>query len=216
MSTPTNSSNSSDFDNLDAQTAGLRLDDDGVVIEGLDSLEDMQGVQINQPSISSSVIVDSLWDEPLPEVEEKALLCNVHGLVCSKGICSVYSAQLKEAERQKKGPPGKWKGKGKGGMQFNRGAGKLVYTSMKSRPFYLGVGGAGAGGHGRPTTRKDGWGNGNGKPNGGRKMHTADGSETTGGFKDNKGSDAGSSEGEAEEQANSKSAAWETASAGPW
>lgn len=133
----TSSSNSSEPDPLEAKTAGLYLDDDGVVIEGEDSLEDMKGVQFHQPSISSTAIVDSLWDEPIPEQDEKALICTVHGLVCSKGICSVYSAQLKEAERQKRGQPANGKGKGRGGMPFNRGAAPGKFDSCFRGDFIL-------------------------------------------------------------------------------
>jgi hypothetical protein len=93
--TATNSSGSSDQDHLEIQTAAaLRADDDyrapDVVSQCLDVVP---AVHSHNPLPSG--VSDSLWDDPR-EREDDPLLCRVHGLVCSKGICSQYSRQLKE------------------------------------------------------------------------------------------------------------------------
>ncbi|KAF9650344.1 hypothetical protein BDM02DRAFT_1459447 [Thelephora ganbajun] len=68
------------------------------------------GVHVSGVSTTPTVVEDSLWGDPLEEMnkrqkkkdEEEVLLCNFHGKVCSRGICKVYEKQLREQRKKLK------------------------------------------------------------------------------------------------------------------
>ena len=88
------------------------------------------GVHVSGVSTKPIVVEDSLWGDPM-EVEDKkkkktgnTLLCELHGKVCSRGICKVYEKQKKEQDSQDRrngtGGPNNGRG-GRGGRGAVRG-----------------------------------------------------------------------------------------------
>lgn len=129
--TTTDSSSSSDIDYLETQTAVLHISEESTVhdvaIEGLDCLHDLDTAHAYQPTIPLDGIVDSLWDDPPPKSQANIVICDEHAVVCSKGVCTVYSAQIRAIERQN-GTAKRGRGRGGGGgAPPNRGrnGGKL-------------------------------------------------------------------------------------------
>jgi len=66
------------------------------------------GVHVSGVSAKSIVVKDSLWGDPLEEMNKKrkkdddTLLCDFHGKVCSRGVCKVYGKQLREQQKKLK------------------------------------------------------------------------------------------------------------------
>ena len=63
------------------------------------------GVHVSGVSIQPIVVEDSLWGEPVEDKKKKkddVLLCELHGKVCSRGICKVYEKQLREQRKKAK------------------------------------------------------------------------------------------------------------------
>ena len=64
------------------------------------------GVHVSGVSIKPIVVEDSLWGDPVedkkPKKKDDAPLCELHGKVCSKGICKIYEKQLREHRKKVK------------------------------------------------------------------------------------------------------------------
>jgi len=63
------------------------------------------GVHVSGVSIKPIVVEDSLWGDPVEDKKPKkddAPLCELHGKVCSRGICKVYEKQKEVREYRKK------------------------------------------------------------------------------------------------------------------
>ena len=63
------------------------------------------GVHVSGVFTKPIVVEDSLWGDPLEDKKKKngdVLLCDLHGKVCSKGICKVYEKQLREHQKKSK------------------------------------------------------------------------------------------------------------------
>lgn len=93
------------------------------------------GVYVDGVTANETVVEDSLWGDPLEDInkklkkEKKAPLCDNHGRVCSKGICKIYEKQLREIREEEKKEEKKkkelkesqtWRG-GNGGQRNGRG-----------------------------------------------------------------------------------------------
>lgn len=66
------------------------------------------GVHVSGVTVKPVVVEDSLWGDPLENINKKQKkddgvpLCEFHGKVCSKGICKVYEKQLREYNKKQK------------------------------------------------------------------------------------------------------------------
>jgi hypothetical protein len=90
------------------------------------------GVHVSGVSTKPIVVEDSLWGDPLENKkektkDEKVLLCDYHGKVCSRGICKVYEKQKQARDQRKKKEEQEsrdWRGGagGRGGRGVGRGA----------------------------------------------------------------------------------------------
>ena len=89
------------------------------------------GVHVSGVTVKPVVVEDSLWGDPLEKINKKRRkeddppLCDVHGIVCSRGICKVYEKQHREyLKKYPKDPPEQgpqnWRD-GKGGQNNLRG-----------------------------------------------------------------------------------------------
>lgn len=64
------------------------------------------GVHVSGVTVKPVVVEDSLWGDPLENLnkeerkEDEVPLCDFHGKICSKGVCSVYGKQLREYRKQ--------------------------------------------------------------------------------------------------------------------
>lgn len=62
------------------------------------------GVHVSGVFTKPIVVEDSLWGDPMEDKKKKnkdevVLLCDLHGKVCSKGICKVYEKQKREQKK---------------------------------------------------------------------------------------------------------------------
>ena len=65
------------------------------------------GVHVSGVTVKPVAVEDSLWGDPLENMNKKLKkeddvpLCECHGKVCSRGICRVYEKQLREHRKFK-------------------------------------------------------------------------------------------------------------------
>lgn len=69
------------------------------------------GVHVSGVSVKPIVVEDSLWGDPVEDKKkenkkEPVLLCDLHGKVCSRGICKVYNKQYREQQKKLKDEKG--------------------------------------------------------------------------------------------------------------
>lgn len=65
------------------------------------------GVHVSGVTAKPVVVEDSLWGDPVEDKKKKkkdtvVLLCELHGKVCSRGICKVYEKQFREQKKKSK------------------------------------------------------------------------------------------------------------------
>lgn len=97
------------------------------------------GVHASGVVINPVVVKDSLWGDPLENINKKRRkeddvpLCEFHGRVCSRGICKVYEKQLREYQKKQKDSkePQKWRNGN--GSQSNERGGTRGRGTMRGR-----------------------------------------------------------------------------------
>lgn len=85
------------------------------------------GVHVSGVVVKTVVVEDSLWGDPLENLNKKKKkdgdppLCDYHGRICSKGICKVYEKQLREFQKKKDLQESRNSRNGDGGQNNERG-----------------------------------------------------------------------------------------------
>ncbi|OBZ69737.1 hypothetical protein A0H81_10136 [Grifola frondosa] len=150
ISVTTSSSSGEDLDDAAYGIAVVSLEDeeDDLYADGV--APSMQATEERRHLPGPPVVVqNSLWDsieEPTKEPEE---LCQVHGVVCGKGICKQYAQQLRQKAAEKKtktrSDASDWrKGKGNGRGRGRGRGGPFVERHGRSASAENGSGGESA------------------------------------------------------------------------